>query len=404
MKCFFKQLLACSSFFLLLVGFVNAAQDELNITLEILPTPAQANSQLSRIVSDESGQIYLSWVSEDEDVARFKYSRLIGKTWNEPIVISEGANWFVNWADFPMLSVNHGNMASHWLQMSAEGTYDYDIAASFFNAGNNHWSEPRILHSDGVSAEHGFVSMLPLSSDQTLITWLDGRDTKREDGYGQMTLRAGVYDYAGNTLDEWEIDPRVCDCCQTNSAMTAKGPIVVFRDRSELEIRDISYVRHINGKWSESETLHADNWQIAGCPVNGPDVAANEDLVAVAWFTAKDDSPKVQLKISTDSGDSFGAPIEVSSEFTNGRVGAAILDSGNVAVSWIDTTSDPRIMISLYNAKGEFLGQHEVAETSASRRSGFPMIEAVGDSVYVSWTDISSEPQVKVARLDYAPH
>ncbi|MFT7207843.1 MAG: hypothetical protein ACI9JU_002609 [Pseudohongiellaceae bacterium] len=29
------------------------------------------------------------------------------------------------------------------------------------------------------------------------------------------------------------------------------------------------------------------------------------------------------------------------------------------------------------------------------------MIEAVGNSVYVTWTDISTTPQVKVARIDF---
>ena len=215
-----------------------------------------------------------------------------------------------------------------------------------------------------------------------------------------MTLRAGVFDAAGKTLDEWELDHRVCDCCQTSSALTAKGPIVVYRDRSENEIRDTSMIRYINGEWTEPQSIHDDNWQISGCPVNGPSVSANEEQVAVAWFTAKGDTPKVQLALSADSGDSFSSPIVVASPKTNGRVGTAILDSGEIVVSWMDTTEeDAVIMLSLFSAEGKLLDNYEVAKSSASRRSGFPIIEEVGNSVYVSWTDISSSPQVKVARL-----
>ena len=187
--------------------------------------------------------------------------------------------------------------------------------------------------------------------------------------------------------------------------MTNKGPIVVFRDRSEQEIRDISFVRYTNGEWAEPKTLHADNWQIAGCPVNGPSVAATGEQVAVAWFTAKDDIPKVQLTLSENGGDSFDSPILVASESTNGRVGTAILDAGEVAVSWIDTSaSEARIMVSLFSIAGEKLLESEIAKTSASRRSGFPIMESVGNTVYVSWTDISGEPQVQVARLVYTTH
>ena len=159
-------------------------------------------------------------------------------------------------------------------------------------------------------------------------------------------------------------------------------------------------IRYINGEWTEPQSMHDDNWQISGCPVNGPSVSANEEQVAVAWFTAKDDTPKVQLALSADSGDSFSSPIVVASPKTNGRVGTAILDSGEIVVSWMDTTEeDAVIMLSLFSAEGKLLDNYEVAKSSASRRSGFPIIEEVGNSVYVSWTDISSSPQVKVARL-----
>ena len=76
------------------------------------------------------------------------------------------------------------------------------------------------------------------------------------------------------------------------------------------------------------------------------------------------------------------------------------MDSGEIVVSWMDTTeADAVIMRSLLSAEGQLIVNYKVAKSSASRRSGFPIIEEVGNSVYVSWTDISSVPQVKVARL-----
>jgi hypothetical protein len=90
----------------------------------------------------------------------------------------------------------------------------------------------------------------------------------------------------------------------------------------------------------------------------------------------------------------------VASPETNGRVGTALLDSGKIIVSWIDTSSiEAKIMLSVFSSEAELLQQVEVANTSASRRSGFPIIESVGESVYVSWTDLSDSPQVRVARV-----
>ena len=374
-----------------------AGQDQLTR----LPSPAPANSSLSRVVADESGEIYLSWVSQDAEQATLAFARLTSEGWDAAQVISEGRNWFVNWADFPVLSVDSSGMVAHWLQMSATGTYDYDIRARFYAQDKATWTEARTIHTDGISAEHGFVSMLPLNDGTTLISWLDGRETVHSEPPGAMTLRAGIFDKSGANVSEWELDHRVCDCCQTSSAMTENGPIIVYRDRSQQEVRDIYATRLVDGAWTLPQAIYNDNWQIAGCPVNGPSVAAMNKRVAVAWFNAKDDVPKIQLVLSTDSGLSFSEPIVVESPNTNGRVDTTILDSGNIIVSWMDTAGEAKIMLSRYDINGELLSTTEVAASSPSRRSGFPIIEAVGNSVYVTWTDISTTPQVKVARIDY---
>ena len=381
----------------ILITSYAAGQDQLTR----LPSPAPDNSSLSRVVASESGEIYLSWVSQDAEQATLAFARLTSEGWDAAKVISGGRNWFVNWADFPALSVDSSGMVAHWLQMSATGTYDYDIRARFYSQDKATWTEARTIHTDGISAEHGFVSMLPLNDGTTLISWLDGREIVHSEPPGAMTLRAGIFDKSGANVSEWELDHRVCDCCQTSSAMTQKGPIIVYRDRSQQEVRDIYATRLVDGAWTLPEAIYNDNWQIAGCPVNGPSVAAMNKRVAVAWFSAKDDVPKIQLVLSTDSGLSFSEPIVVQSPNTNGRVDTTILDSGNIIVSWMDTTGEAKIMLSRYDLNGEFLGTTEVAGSSASRRSGFPIIEAVGNSVYVTWTDIDATPQVKVARIDY---
>ena len=381
----------------ILITSYAAGQDQLTR----LPSPAPGNSSLSRVVANESGEIYLSWVSQEAEQATLAFARLTSEGWDAAQVISGGRNWFVNWADFPALSVDSSGMVAHWLQMSATGTYDYDIRARFYAQDKATWTEARTIHTDGISAEHGFVSMLPLNDGTTLISWLDGRETVHSEPPGAMTLRAGIFDKSGANVSEWELDHRVCDCCQTSSAMTENGPIIVYRDRSQQEVRDIYATRLVDGAWTLPQAIYNDNWQIAGCPVNGPSVAAMNKRVAVAWFNAKDDVPKIQLVLSTDSGLSFSEPIVVESPNTNGRIDTTILDSGNIIVSWMDTAGEAKIMLSRYDINGELLSTTEVAVSSASRRSGFPIIEAVGNSVYVTWTDIDATPQVKVARIDY---
>jgi len=381
--------------------------------VELITSPATANSSLSRVVADRKGRLYLSWVSEDGPMLSLNYSRLDKGNWSSPEVISTGDDWFKNWADFPFLSVNGDNMTALWLRISAEGAYDYDVEASFYNTKDQRWGKAIKIHKDGINAEHGFVSMLPMNDGHTFITWLDGRETRggnqaadesngKQDVPGAMTIRAGVFSKEGDTIEEWVLDGSVCDCCQTSSAMSSLGPLVVYRDRTEDEIRDIYITRYIDGAWTAPAAIHNDDWKIAGCPVNGPSIAANGSQVAVAWFTAVNDIPRVKLAISTDDGASFSAPAMVADQNTVGR-GATILESGIIAVSWVsDATDNAKLMLSFYSPEGTLLEHTEVAQSNASRRSGFPIIESVGNDVYVTWTDIEKHNQVKVARVRYA--
>jgi hypothetical protein len=89
-----------------------------------------------------------------------------------------------------------------------------------------------------------------------------------------------------------------------------------------------------NGQWSDPQSLSKDGWEIRGCPVNGPAISSAGQNVAVAWFTAARDQPRVDATPSADGGATFGPPILVGDENPIGRVDVIALSSGNALVSW----------------------------------------------------------------------
>lgn len=192
-------------------------------------------------------------------------------------------------------------MIAHYLEKSEQGKYTYDVKITTSGDAGKTWGIAKVLHDDGKKAEHGFVSMIPYEENY-FISWLDGRNSVMENGeghseghHGQMTIRGAVIDKQGNKSNEWELDNRVCDCCQTAAANTTNGPVVVYRDRSEQEIRDVSIVRLIDGKWTTPKPIFTDNWKIEGCPVNGPRIDAIGNSLAVAWFTSPDKNAQVNI-------------------------------------------------------------------------------------------------------------
>jgi hypothetical protein len=60
------------------------------------------------------------------------------------------------------------------------------------------------------------------------------------------------------------------------------------------------------------------------------------------------------------------------------------------------------LMLALYDPEGKLLARVQVAESKSSRRSGFPVIASVGDDVFMTWTDIAADAQVKVARIRFS--
>ena len=49
---------------------IAASANSISVSLELLESPAPSNSRLSRLVSDEAGQVYLSWVNQDNELAQ----------------------------------------------------------------------------------------------------------------------------------------------------------------------------------------------------------------------------------------------------------------------------------------------------------------------------------------------
>lgn len=370
--------------------------------VHILISPAGAGSKFPFLYNG-SNKTIMSWIEPKGDsLMLLKYSEFDGDAWGEAKEIVRGADWFVNWADFPAIADNNGYLLSHILQKSSSGTYSYDVKLNLLPKGERQWQTQLPLHTDNTPTEHGFVTLLPYKENSFFVTWLDGRNTMQggeHEHHGAMTVRAAEVTSTGEISKEWELDTRTCDCCQTTAAITKNGPVVLYRDRSAEEVRDISIVRYVDGKWTSPKTIHNDDWKIKGCPVNGPKAAALDNTLAVAWFTAAGEIPKVNMVFSADGGEHFDTAITLSENKTLGRVDIVLLDPNTAVVSYLETLEGTtRLMAVKVNRSGVISKPMVISEMDAARSSGFPQMELVEDKLLFAWTDVSgSESEIKMA-------
>ncbi len=388
---------------------------------EALPEPAQLASPAGpgaaepNLTISPSGAVFLSWLEPAADSTHaLRFSALADSTWTAPRTIAAGRRWFVNWADFPsLLARSDSDLTAHWLVRSAGGRYDYDVQMARSRDAGATWSAAVIPHQSRTG-EHGFVSMWPAAGDGVGLVWLDGGQAAAAHArmaagdssvVPEMTLRAATFGGDLALRDTAVVDPRICDCCQTSAAASSEGPVVVYRDRSPGEIRDIYVTRLAGGRWTEGRPVAQDGWEIHGCPVNGPAVAADGRRVVVAWFTAAREERRVYAAFSDDAGATFGGRIRVDDGAPVGRVGVVLDADGRAIVSWLEEAGGAgEVRVRRVAADSTIGPATVVARTGAGRPAGFPRIARSGDRLVFAWTVPTDGGPTRVhtalARLD----
>lgn len=401
---------------LLMVWMVLGASGLSRADVKRVDPPAGPGALAPNLVASGPDELLLTWLEpegtpEGKPAAhRLRLSRWQKRAWSEAVTLAQGAALVANWADFPSVAKGaDGALVAHWAERSGASPYAYDVVLGRSTDGGKSWKRLGPAHDDKTQTEHGFVSLLKEEGGVRAF-WLDGRETAGAEGHaghdghgaGAMTLRTARI---GRSVQQGErIDGRVCDCCGTSAAMTAEGPVVVYRNRDENEVRDIFILRRTRKGWSEPRAVHADGWRVPGCPVNGPTVVASGRKVAVAWYTYAEDRPRVRLAFSEDAGARFGPPVEVDgpvgSRVPLGRVDVVLEDDGSALVSWLASErEEASLFVRRVTPDGRLGSPLTLAKTRADRQSGFPRMERLGGSLLVAWTEVSTPSHVRVVQL-----
>lgn len=370
--------------------------------IDSLASPAGPGSAEPNLAVGANGKVYMTWLEPADSGHALRLATLVGKQWSTPVTIHAARDFFVNWADFPSVEViGNRHLAVHWLQKTGRGTYAYAVRIAQSKDDGKTWSQPVTPHRDTTQQEHGFVAMWREPAGLGAV-WLDGRKFTHDthNATNEMMLMSTTVGANGSLGAEVRLDDRTCDCCQNAVAMTRRGPIIVYRNRTSDEIRDIYVTRRVGGKWTEGAPVVNDGWKIAACPVNGPALAATGDNVALAWFTGARDTARVNVAFSKDGGERWGNPIRVDNGAPGGRVDAVLLADGSALVSWIERIGGDTSAVRVRRVMpdGKTSDPITVARSSSARASGVPKMVLAGSDVVFAWTVPGRPSTIRVAR------
>jgi hypothetical protein len=402
----------------ILAGCAKSTQSA--ISLRPMNSPAPKMSLVPQLTQLSNGKIALSW---QERLAgggyRFSLAIRNGNNWSENRTIASGPNLSMFTADLPgVAELPSGALLAYWeLKDPSEGDrYATAIQTAVSEDEGRSWSVPKQPYKDALSGQHSFLAWFA-SPDGLGLVWLDAqqramvrRAKMQESDMGSVGLRYAHLDLQGGLTKESFIDPITCECCPTSAAVSARGPVVVYRGRQEPPgtqpsevhedrptVRDIYITRLETGKWSKPHLLHPDNWVINACPDNGPSVSAKDNAVAVAWWTRSGDDPKVQVAFSKDAGDTFGSPLRIDAGKAEGQVTIALLpDAKGAVVGWLEGGQTWARIVSEKGHRGP-----PVSLGPSPRHSRLPNWIASKLDITAAWTSNKYNlPRVEVSRLD----
>ncbi len=152
----------------------------------------------------------------------------------------------------------------------------------------NTWTSPQSVDTDPTQGlTRGFFDAIVLPNDEIAVAYL--KDVKGSTKHEERDLRLAMTKN-GVFQAEKLLDAVVCDCCNINLLVDAKGAFhVYYRDNND-DIRDIARITSTdNGAtFSTPQIVHNDGWKIAGCPHSGAMSSATGKSALVAWYSGSE--------------------------------------------------------------------------------------------------------------------
>jgi hypothetical protein len=361
-----------------------------SIGVEPIASPAAAGSFAPQLTRSSAG-VLLSWIERTGEMSRLRFAERTADGWSETRTAAAGANWFASWADAPsVLRLSDGTLVANWFVNTRPEIEAYDLYLARSEDDGRTWTTPMKPHRDRTTTQHGFASLFEMQDGLGLV-WLDGRDmennTTDPEG-GVMTLRFTSFNRAWRQGPDVAVNSRVCECCQTAAVVTDYGVMAAFRDRNEREIRDIAIARLEGGRWTTPQVVHADNWEVDTCPVNGPALSTNGQQVVAAWFTVKEGIGHAYLSFSEDAGNRWSAPVRLDDEQSLGYVDVEMLDDGSAVATWVEFADQRRhFRMRRVDQSGAASPSSVIAGTGEGRVTGYPRVARNGDELVFAWTE-----------------
>jgi hypothetical protein len=368
-----------------------------------IASPARPGSFSPRVTAMHDGSTLLTWLEPENDkTAALRYSFLRDGRWSTSATIVAAQPFSRHPSEAPgVIALSKTNLIAYWSQKPPTEripSQEVDVYFSVSTDQGLHWTAPTLVNLAGTGEESSYPSAAPVDSTHAALIWLDGRNWRKQK---RVTLMTRSVQSDGTMTDAADIDPDTCTCCPTSMVQTGSGLLAAYRGHTPENIRDISLLQNVQGRWSQPRIVHADNWHFQGCPVNGPNLDVNGTTTALIWFSAPQDQPEVKVAFSGDGGSQFTAPRRVDEGDVIGRTQVVLLPGRSAVAFWVENKSGTtRLRGRRVHDAGTLEPPFEVARGVGL---GYPHAARLAKGAAVTWADEGSR-RIHFATVESGPH
>ncbi len=352
------------------------------------------------LTSDQNNQPVMTWCEEDstkkENLFFFSFSTDQGKTFSKPMRIPTPEGLGTHTEGMPKVAFKaDGTMLAAYQigTPTAENKRSSYIGFSTSTDKGKTWSATKLLHTDTAAGKsHSFFDITRLADGEIGASWLDVALGSKKGG---RPVRFAKTNFENNFDNEIIVDSVACECCRTAISSDKEGNVaIMYRDILPAQIRDMSVsFSSNNGKtFSDPKRVSYDNWNLDGCPHNGPSISLNNGYFYSGWFTGAEkagvyfNSGKIESEIGQQ--ELFNA---------NARHIQVRTSADNIVIVWDETVRKEndvftRIGLQQRSLDGKIISTQYI--TSDTTDCFYPVVKIINDNqVLVAYTKTTTTPK-----------
>ncbi|HUP41155.1 MAG TPA: sialidase family protein [Vicinamibacterales bacterium] len=288
--------------------------------------------------------------------------------------------------------------------------------------GGRTFSPARFTHDPAASGARGWESLTVGSDGSVHVVSLDGRDAGRK--MAEHAKQSGIPHKGQPPQDIYHatiapdggiaeslIATGVCFCCKTAVAVNARGVVyAAWRHIFPGSMRDIAFATSRDGGRSFDPLVRVseDNWELNGCPEDGPTLAVDRaGVIHIAWATVVNGAEPEKALFYATSRDgkifSARARLPVASGVTPGHPQLTLTADGGAAIVWDEVVSGVRRVAATRVSRAGVVQPAEIL--SGVESASNPVIAGTEGAVVAAWTSrsptgkIADPAQIKIVRI-----